>query len=104
MFERTVNDIEYDGLLSSTIPVFDEYGEYNEQGLAIVSKDGKVGVVNNKPEIVVPVDFERIKILKNGVSVAYDKGLYYLFDKDGLTIVNKVFASEEDAESYGRFF
>lgn len=104
MFERNVSQIEFNGLLNSTIPVFDEYGAYNKQGMAIVVEEGKLGVVNDEPRIVVPAEFERIKILDNGVCVLYKEGLYYLLDKDGLEITNRVFVSEEEAESYGNFF
>ena len=104
MFERKVSKAEYNGLVNSTIPVFDEYGEYNELGLAIVVKDGKRGVVNDEPKVVVSAEFEKVTILKNGVIVTYDAGLYSLVDRDGLEITKRVFVSEEEAISYGNFF
>lgn len=104
MFERKIGTMEFGGIFNATIPMFDKFGDYNEAGLAIVEKDGMYGVVNSVPEVVIPAVHERIKVLDNGVTIAYNNGIYSLFDKYGYPITNNVFIFGADAEMYAKFF
>lgn len=67
---------------------YNTIGEFNE-GYAVVSKNGKYGVINEKGEITIPLSFRDIGIVREGSIVFYDEhiGLRGLLDINGNVLV-----------------
>lgn len=80
---RNVGTIEFRGLIKGTIPVCDLFGEYDANGLAVVQKNGKIGVVDSEPKLVVPIEYEYVEVLLDGNILAYKEKHFYLYDKSG---------------------
>ena len=83
---RTVGDTEFRGIIAGTIPVCDLFGEYDANGLAIVQKNGKVGVANLEPSLVLLIEYEDVEILLDGNIMALKDNEFYLYDKYGKLI------------------
>ena len=97
---RNVGPIEFRGIINNTIPVCDEFGEFNEQGLALVEKNGKIGVVNKKPKVIVPIEQENVEFLENGFILTLRGGEYYLYTDDGFEIVQPRLTSKVQALTF----
>ena len=97
---RKIGEVELRGLKKGTIPVFDEFGPYNHLGVAVVKKNGKYGLVNHIPEIVIPLTADSIEFVTDRILLIRRKDFYYLYTYRGYRAAEISFWSKEEAERY----
>jgi hypothetical protein len=93
---RTVTYAEFEGIIAGTLPVCDEYGLPDGNGLSILEKNGKFGVANGS-KLVVPVEHDYVEVLQNGTTVAYKDMKYYLYAKTGELVIGKGYLFKKQA-------
>lgn len=98
---RNVGTIEFRGILNGTIPVCHEFGNF-KNGLAIVKKNSKYGVVNTIPELVIPIEFDEAEILNNGMILANKFGEYFIYNAKGELLNKKPFIWKTRAKNFSR--
>lgn len=62
-------------------PQYEAISAFDIYGYATVQKNGKVGILNNQAHIVLPVSFEDVRIL--------DQGLFSIKDSEGWVLMNQ---------------
>ena len=87
---RPVGRIEFRGIMKGTIPVCDTFGVYDDCGLATVKKNGKCGVVDTEPKLVLPIEFDDVEILFGGNILALKNNKFDLYDNKGKLITKNV--------------
>ena len=98
---REVSAIEFRGILNHTIPVCDEFGEFNLYGLAIVKKCDKYAVVNRKPAQVTPFA-RKVEILRRGIILTFDNNGYNLYNRFGKLLNAEPLPSKMQACAFAR--
>ena len=98
---RNVGTIEFRGILNGTIPVCHEFGNF-KNGLAIVKKNSKYGVVNTIPKLVIPIEFDEVEILNNGMILASKFGEYFIYNAKGELLNKKAFIWKTSAKKFSR--
>lgn len=98
--ERTMGATEFQGVMAGAIPVCDEFGEFNDNGLAVVKKNGLYGVVNKELSLVVSVEYDAVKLLETGHILVLANGNYFLHTQSGVSLLHPPFESEEVAIQY----
>ena len=78
--------------LSAQIPQWVIHPEYSNikllgNGYYVVSKDGKYGMLNDKEEVVVPLEYDNMSQFKEGMALLYQNGKFvaYVNDRGQLT-------------------
>ena len=99
---RSVGAVEFHGIMKGTIPVCDEFGDYNIHGLAIVEKNSKLGVVNDEPRVIIPIEYDDVELLENGVILVRVDKEYFLHNKSGAPILHPLFTSKLRAIAYAK--
>ena len=97
---RPVGRIELHGIINGTIPVCDEFGPFDKRGLAMVKKDGKVGLVNRIPEVVIEPTADSIEFLNDHLLLVYKYDWYYLYTTKGDKACELRFLDKEEAKRY----
>ena len=78
-------------------PVYDHMGTYFFDGLLLVRNDGKVGFMNDRGEIVIPLQFESASFFSHGLAYAKLDGKYGYINTKGEFVVEPEF---EDAGAF----
>ena len=104
MLMRTMNLIELRGVIKGSIPIVDKFGTYNCHGLAVVKRNGKFGVVNTEPNLVIPIEYDQVFLLDNSLVIVLKSGQYSICDQIGTKLTNRCFSSMVDAFGYAKYF
>lgn len=97
---RPVSAIEFHGIMKGTIPVCDEFGQYNHLGFAIIQKNGKVGLVNRYPEVIIEPTADSIEFLNERLLLVHKYDFYYLYNTKGDKAAEIEFVDEATARAY----
>lgn len=97
---RPVGAIELRGIINRTIPICDEFGQFNHLGFAIIKKDGKVGLVNREPKIIIEPTADSIEFLNDKLLLVYRYGLYHLYTTKGEMATQITWLYEDKARAY----
>lgn len=95
---RPMGAVEFVGVMKGLIPKCDEFGEFN-RGLAIVKRNGKYGVVNIGPRLIIPIEYDTVQILEHHILVKKEQE-YFLRDMYGRPLLHPVFVDVEAAIDY----
>lgn len=70
---------------------YDKIGKF-EKGVAIVHKNGMVGLINSDGKEIVKPEYEKISGFGNdGIAYSYKKGLVGLINRDGKVIIDNLY-------------
>ena len=97
---RPVGPIELRGIINQSIPVCDEFGQFNHLGLAVVKKNGKLGLVNRVPEVVIEPTADSIEFLNDCLILVQKYDFYYIYTTKGNMAVEIGFLDEQLARNY----
>ena len=80
---------------------FDYIGEFSEEGLAVVRKNGKWGYATHQGQIAVSPQFEEAKDFCSGLAAVKQQGKWGFVDKNGLFKITPQFAEVYSGFSEG---
>lgn len=71
--------------------IYDSVGNFTEYGITLVVQDGKKGRINKKGDIVIPIKYEEISIIKDDRMWVKKNGNYGLVDIHGKIIAQAIY-------------
>lgn len=71
--------------------IYDAVGNFTEYEIALVIQDGRKGMINKKGDIVVPIKYEAISIIKDDRMYVKKNGKYGLIDIHGKIIAPTIY-------------
>ncbi|MBC1453863.1 WG repeat-containing protein [Listeria welshimeri] len=85
-----------------TKELYDKVSDFTKDGLAIVVKDGKMGAINSKEEVIIPFMYDRISDFENGFALVFKNKLWGAFDNRGKQVLPTEY--EALSKNYGEGF
>lgn len=68
-------------------PTYDAIGEFKEYGYAIMQREGRVGMLNDQGEEVVPPQYEDVKALDSKLVSVMEGGVWKVLNMEGKTVL-----------------